>query len=341
MSLLEIRDLRTHIRMPGGVARAVDGVDMCLEEGEAVGLVGESGSGKTLLALSILGLLPEGSGAILPGSSIRFRGEELVGTGGRRRREIRGGEIAMVFQEPMTSLNPVFTVGNQILEAVELHRPLGGGAARREMLRLLEEVGIPDPEIRAGSYPHQLSGGMRQRAMIAMALGGEPSLLVADEPTTALDVTIQAQILQLLKRVQAQRGMGLLLISHDLSVVSRVCERIVILYGGRVVEAGPARDILETPEHPYTRGLLGSRLAVDDRRRRLRPISGEVPEAMDWPSGCRFHPRCPVALDRCRLEEPTLLPTVPPQGAGEGKAGGLHVRREARCWLLAEKWRGT
>jgi len=337
VSLLEIRKLRTHMRAPGGPARAVDGVDLFLAEGEAVGLVGESGSGKTLLALSILRLLPEGSGSILPGSSIRFRGEELVGMGAKRLREIRGGEVAMIFQEPMTCLNPVFTVGNQILEAVELHRLLGRDAAKEEMLRLLGEVGIPDPEARAGSYPHQLSGGMRQRAMIAMALAGEPSLLLADEPTTALDVTIEAQILQLLKKVQARLGMGLLLISHDLSVVSRVCERIVILYGGKVVEAGPTQEILEAPKHPYTRGLMGSRLSFDDRRRTLRPIPGEVPEATDWPRGCRFHPRCPVALDRCRREEPPLLRMTERKGAAEVRGGASRLGRGVRCWLLAEE----
>ena len=337
MSLLEIRNLRAHIRTPVGVARAVDGVDLSLEEGEAVGLVGESGSGKTLLALSILGLLPGGSGTILPGSSIRLRGEELVGMGAKRFREVRGGEVSMIFQEPMTSLNPVFTAGNQILEAVKLHRPLKGSAAQAEMLRLLEEVGIPDPVARAGSYPHQLSGGMRQRVMIAMALAGEPSLLVADEPTTALDVTIQAQILHLLKSVQARLGMGLLLISHDLSVVSRVCERIVILYGGRVVEAGPTREILEAPKHPYTRGLLGSRLSVDDRRRALRPIPGEVPESTNWPRGCRFHPRCPEAWERCRREELSLLPSTGRQDTGEEQGGVPGAGREARCWLLAQE----
>jgi peptide/nickel transport system ATP-binding protein len=337
VSLLEIRNLRAHILSPRGVARAVDGVDLSLGDGEAVGLVGESGSGKTLLALSILGLLPGGSGTLLPGSSIQFRGEELVGIPGRRLREIRGGEVAMVFQEPMTSLNPVFTIGNQILEAVELHRRLDGKAARAEMLRLLEEVGIPDPAAGAVSYPHQLSGGMRQRAMIAMSLAGEPSLLVADEPTTALDVTIEAQILQLLKNLQAERGMGLLLISHDLSVVSRVCQRIVVLYGGRVVEAGPTREILEGPKHPYTRGLVGSRLSLDDRRRQLRPIAGEVPEATHWPEGCRFHPRCPEVFDRCRREEPELLPVTSRDGAVAGQDGVGLVVREARCWLLEEE----
>ncbi len=335
MSLLEIQKLRTHIRTAGDDARAVDGVDLLLEEGESVGLVGESGSGKTLLALSILGLLPEGGGAILPGSSIRFRGEELVGMGGKRLREIRGGEVAMIFQEPMTSLNPVFSVGNQILEAVELHRPLNRDAAKEEMLRLLGEVGIPDPEARAGDYPHQLSGGMRQRAMIAMALAGEPSLLLADEPTTALDVTVEAQILQLLKRVQARMGMGLLLISHDLNVVSRVCDRILILYGGKVVEAGPTQKILDAPIHPYTRGLMGSRLSFDDRRRTLRPIPGEVPEATDWPRGCRFHPRCPEVMDRCRREEPRLLPGTERKGAVEVQGGAPGGGRDVRCWLLA------
>ncbi len=337
MSLLEIQDLRVHLRTQGGTARAVDGVDFSLEEGESVGLVGESGSGKTILALSILGLLPQGSGTILPEGSIRFRGEELVGMDRNRLREIRGGEVAMVFQEPMTSLNPVFTVGSQIQEAVELHRPLGRGAAQAETLRLLQEVGIPDAGARAASYPHQLSGGMRQRAMIAMALAGEPSLLVADESTTALDVTIQAQILKLFKSVQTRLGMGLLLISHDLSVVSRVCDRILILYGGRVVESGPTREILEAPKHPYTRGLLGSRLSIDDRRRTLRPIPGEVPEATDWPPGCRFHPRCQEVLDRCRREEPSLLPMAESQGAVEAQGGVPGTGREARCWLLVEE----
>ena len=337
MSLLEIRNLRTHVRTRGGTARAVDGVDLFLSEGEAVGLVGESGSGKTMLALSILGLQPEGTGTILPGSSIRIRGEELVGGSDQRFRNIRGGEVAMIFQEPMTSLNPVYTVGDQILEAVELHRSLNRKDALAEVLRLLKEVGIVDPQARAGHYPHQLSGGMRQRAMIAMALAGEPSLLVADEPTTALDVTIQAQILSLLKRIQARLRMGLLLISHDLNVVSRVCERIVILYAGRVVESGRTEEILAAPRHPYTRGLMGSRLSFDDRRSALRAIPGEVPEATEWPGGCRFHPRCSEVLDRCRREEPSLLFMGGGQGAVEVDDGPRGVHRKARCWLLPEE----
>jgi peptide/nickel transport system ATP-binding protein/oligopeptide transport system ATP-binding protein len=323
MSLLEIRDLRTHIAVPGGTARAVDGVDLSMMEGETVGVVGESGSGKTVLALSILGLLSEEHGGILPGSSIRLHGEELVGTEKKRLREIRGGEIAMIFQEPMTSLNPVFTVGNQIQEALELHRALSGAEGGEETIRLLAEVGIPDPERRIRDYPHQFSGGMRQRVMIAMALAGEPALLIADEPTTALDVTIEAQILQLLKEVQSRLGMGLLFISHDLGVVSKVCERMVILYGGRVVEAGSTQDILGSPKHPYTRGLMGSRLSLDDRRATLRPIPGEVPDATNWPGGCRFHPRCSEVVSRCRRDEPGLV-------AVEGDP------RDVRCWLYVE-----
>ncbi len=215
---------------------------------------------------------------------------------------------------------------------MELHRPLKGTSAWQETLRLLEEVGIPDAAARAKDYPHQFSGGMRQRVMIAMALAGEPGLLIADEPTTALDVTIEAQILRLLKDVQARLGMGLLLISHDLGVVSRVCERIVVLYGGRVVETGQTEEVLDAPRHPYTRGLLGSRLSLGDRRSSLRPIAGEVPEATDWPQGCRFHPRCPDVFPRCRNDEPSLRAL---DGVG-GAEGASDAGREVRCWLYAE-----
>ena len=322
MSLLEIRGLRTHLAVLDGTARAVDGVDLAVGQGETVGVVGESGSGKTLLALSILGLLPPGEGGILPGSSIRLRGEELVGMKKGRLQKIRGSEIAMVFQEPMTSLNPVFTVGSQIKEAVELHQKIKGRKAEEETLRLMRDVGIPDPELRMGSYPHQFSGGMRQRIMIAMALAGEPAVLIADEPTTALDVTTESQILDLLAGLQARLEMALLFISHDLGVVARVCDRVVILYGGRVVESGPTEEVLNAPKHPYTRGLVGSRLSVHDRRKALRPIAGEVPEATNWPGGCRFHPRCPEVLSRCRKGEPG---SFSPEGDGA---------REVRCWLF-------
>jgi oligopeptide/dipeptide ABC transporter ATP-binding protein len=326
VSLLEIRDLRSVIRTPDGEARAVDGVDLTVERGEAVGLVGESGSGKTALALSILGLLPRESGRILPGSSIRFRGEELVGMDARGLRRIRGGAVAMVPQEPMSSLNPVFTVGDQIREAMKAHGAPDGRGRRVEVIRLLREVGIPDPEERARAYPHQLSGGMRQRAMIAMALAGRPELLVADEPTSALDVTVQTQILDLLTVLQGRLGMALLVISHDLGVVARVCQRVVVFYAGRIMETGPTREILTKPRHPYTRGLLGSRLSMKDRRRVVRPIPGEVPESVAWPEGCRFHPRCREAWDRCGQEEPGLVEIGPGSPAGA---------RNARCWLFS------
>jgi oligopeptide/dipeptide ABC transporter ATP-binding protein len=281
-----------------------------------------------MLALSILGLTPGGLEEIRKGSSIRFRGEELVGTGEGRFRSVRGGGIAVVFQEPMTSLNPVLSIGTQVRESVELHQPLRGTGAQEAAVRLLSEVGIQDAEARFGEYPHQFSGGMRQRVMIAMALAGEPELLIADEPTTALDVTVESQILALLKETQERRGMALLLISHDLDVVSRLCQRTVVLYGGKVVESGPTDGLLATPKHPYTRGLLGSRLTVHDRRSTLRPIPGDVPEASQWPDGCRFHPRCSEVHERCRREEPGLV-TIP-----EGE-GGPPTGRGVRCWLYS------
>jgi peptide/nickel transport system ATP-binding protein len=335
MSLLEIRQLRSVIRTPDGEARVVDGVDLTVRRGEAVGLVGESGSGKTALALSILGLLPRGTGRILPGSSIRLRGEELVGMGEGGLRRIRGGAAAMVFQEPMTALNPVFTLGAQILEVLRVHGDLNRSERRAEVVRLLREVGIPDPEERAGAYPHQLSGGMRQRAAIAMALAGRPELLIADEPTSALDVSVQAQILDLLARLQARHGMALLLISHDLEAVARVCQQVVVFYAGKVMESGPVSDVLARPKHPYTRGLLGSRLSLRDRRRQLRPIPGEVPEPESWPEGCRFHPRCAEAWDLCRREEPGLKGMRGSPG-GERPLEGAEAGEGAshqRCWL--------
>jgi peptide/nickel transport system ATP-binding protein len=333
LTLLEIRNLRSQLTTPEGVALAVDGVDLSIGEGEAVGLVGESGSGKTALALSILGLLPPGSGSILSGSSIRFRGEELVGMGGKRLREVRGGDIAMIFQEPMTSLNPVLTVGAQIQEVLETHRSLDCASTREEVVRLLGEVGIPDATERAKGYPHELSGGMRQRVMVAMALAGQPALLVADEPTTALDVTLQAQILDLLGEIRRRFGMALLLVSHDVGVVSRVCQRLVVLYGGEVVEEGPTQEILEEPMHPYTRGLLGSRLSTASGRRALTPIPGEVPEATRWPTGCRFHPRCSEAMARCQREKPDLLFPFTSDPEGREPLAGNLAGRAARCWL--------
>ncbi len=325
MTLLAIRNLRAYLPSTRGPARAVDGVNLDLEEGEAMGIVGESGSGKTALALSIMGLLPGGQAPIQPGSSVRLRGEELVGIEKEQLRRVRGREIAMIFQEPMTSLNPVITVGEQIAETLRLHTGSGRRDARGEAEGLLAEVGIPEPAIHMRAYPHQLSGGMRQRVMVAVALAGEPSLLIADEPTTALDVTIQDQILELLQRIRKRRNMGLLLISHDPGVVARLCGRVAVFYGGKIVETGVTETILDDPRHPYTRGLLGARLFLHDRRHSLRPIPGEVPEASRWPPGCRFHPRCGLAVSRCRRDEPPILPLA---GACEAD------RRRTACWVV-------
>jgi peptide/nickel transport system ATP-binding protein/oligopeptide transport system ATP-binding protein len=259
----------------------------------------------------------------MEGSSIRFEGEELVGSGERRMRALRGNEISMIFQEPMSSLNPVYTVGDQIVEALRLHRGLDRRAAREEAVRLLAEVGISEPKRRIDEYPHQLSGGMRQRVMIAMALSCEPKLLIADEPTTALDVTIQAQILELLAALRERHGMAVLLITHDLGVVAEVCERVVVMYAGQVVETGSVFEIFKEPTHPYTRGLLDSLPSVDDPGQRLDSIPGTVPNPTDWPAGCRFRARCSLATEGC--EEPQELVEL----GGSGRA--------ARCWLASEK----
>ena len=319
--LLELSDLRTFFFTDQGVARAVDGVSFRIEEGETVGLVGESGCGKTVTSLSVLRLVPEPPGRILEGSSIRFRGEELATAPEKRMRRLRGNDVSMIFQEPMTSLNPVFTVGEQIAETLRLHRGLSRREARERGVEALREVGIPEPAARYDEYPHQLSGGMRQRVMIAMALATGPALLIADEPTTALDVTIQAQILDLLADLQARRGMGVLLVTHDLGVVAEVCDRVVVMYAGQVVEQGTVEEIFAAPRHPYTEGLLASLPRVDDRGARLRPIPGVVPPPHAWPPACRFADRCPYAWSRCLTDPPPLLgPEAHP----------------ARCWLVEE-----
>ena len=316
--LLSVTDLRTWFFTDQGVAKAVDGISFEIREGETLGIVGESGCGKTVTSLSILGLLPQPPARIMEGSSVRLRGEELVGSGEKRLRALRGNDISMIFQEPMSSLNPVYTVGDQIAEALRLHRGMTRKEARAEVVRLLGEVGISEPERRVSEYPHQLSGGMRQRVMIAMALSCEPQLLIADEPTTALDVTIQAQILELLASLRAKFGMAVLLITHDLGVVAEVCDRVVVMYAGQVVETGDVYDIFDDPAHPYTRGLLDSLPSVDDPGRRLDSIPGTVPNPIDWPYGCRFRARCSAAAAGCEL----------PQDLVEIGTSG----RSARCW---------
>ena len=286
MPLLEVTDLRTYFTTDAGVARAVDGVSLQVGTGETLGIVGESGCGKTVTALSVLGLIATPPGEIVVGSSIRFEDEELLEVKPARLREIRGNEISMIFQEPMTSLNPVLTVGHQIQEVLRLHHGLSKRDARATGVALLTEVGIPEPDQRFDAYPHQMSGGMLQRVMIAIALSCEPRLLIADEPTTALDVTIQAQILDLLVSLQRKHGMALLLITHDLGVIAEVCDRVVVMYGGQIVETGTTEEILTRPQHPYTQGLLASLPGIGDRDVRLNPIPGTVPSAVDWPEGC-------------------------------------------------------
>ena len=302
--LLEVRGLHTHFATRKGPIRAVDGVDLTIERGRTLCLVGESGSGKSLTALSIMGLV-DPPGHVLPGSSIRFDGRELTGASERELQQLRGGDVSMIFQEPMTSLNPAHTVGRQIAEAVLLHRDVSAAQARKVAIEMLTLVGVPAPEQRVDDHPHRLSGGMRQRVMIAMALACDPQLLIADEPTTALDVTIQAQILDLMRRLRDQLGMAILLITHDLGVVAEMADEVAVMYGGRVVERGPVADVFARPQHPYTEALLHSIPVLGMRRdERLRVIPGMVPSPRNWPIGCRFAARCEHAFDRCTAEYP-------------------------------------
>ncbi|MCE9626373.1 MAG: ABC transporter ATP-binding protein [Candidatus Eisenbacteria bacterium] len=308
--LLEVRDLQTHFFTDDGVVRAVDGVSYALAAGETLAVVGESGSGKSVTSLSILRLVASPPGRIV-GGSIRFRGRDLLSLPESEMRAIRGREISMIFQEPMTSLNPVHTCGDQIAEVVRLHEKVGAAEARARAIEMLTLVGIPSPETRVDEYPHQMSGGMRQRVMIAMALACRPAVLIADEPTTALDVTIQAQILDLLQRLRRELGMAVLLITHDLGVVAETADRVAVMYAGQVVEQGDVRTVFRSTRHPYTAGLLASLPKLGGDADRLRVIPGTVPDPAAFPSGCRFHPRCPVAVERCRRELPELREITP------------------------------
>jgi oligopeptide/dipeptide ABC transporter ATP-binding protein len=305
--LIQVRDLRTHFDTEEGVVRAVDGVSFELAAGETLALVGESGSGKSVTALSLLRLVacPPGRPA---GGSIRFRGRDLLALPEHEMRALRGREISMVFQEPMTSLNPVYTCGEQIAEVVRTHERAGRAGARERAIEMMRRVGIPSPELRVDEYPHQMSGGMRQRIMIAMALACRPSLLIADEPTTALDVTIQAQILQLLEALRRELGMAVLLITHDLGVVAETADRVAVMYAGQVVESCTVERAFARPAHPYTAGLMASRPRLGERRERLATLPGQVPDPSCFPTGCRFQPRCPVAVARCAEEPPVLEP---------------------------------
>jgi peptide/nickel transport system ATP-binding protein len=313
-ALLEVRELRTYFAADAGEFRAVDGVSFTLAPGRTLGIVGESGSGKSVTALSIMGLVPQPPGRIA-GGEVLFEGIDLLRLAPAALRERRGNDLAMIFQEPMTSLNPAFTIGNQIAEAVLRHRPVGPREARERAVEMLRRVHIPSPEKRVDDYPHKLSGGMRQRAMIAMALACGPKLLIADEPTTALDVTIQAQILDLMRELRAATGTAIMLITHDLGVIAELAHEVIVMYAGKVVERASVGALFEAPQHPYTIGLLGSIPRLDGTASRLASIEGAVPNPLALPEGCRFHPRCPFAVERCRREEPPLGEVAPGQFA--------------------------
>ena len=311
--LLRIHDLRTHFFTESGVAKAVDGVDLEIRPGEVLGLVGESGSGKSVTALSILRLVPDPPGRIV-GGEILFRGRDLLKLSWEEIRDVRGKDISMIFQEPMTSLNPVFRVGRQVMEIILEHEPqTTKEQARTRAIDLLKKVGIPDPETRVDQYPHELSGGMRQRVMIAIALALNPALLIADEPTTALDVTIQAQILDLMLELKARHEAGaILLITHNLAVVAETCDRVAVMYGGKIQEVAPVRELFYNPLHPYTRGLLGSLPRVDgEKAARLTTIPGSVPDIHNLPVGCKFTTRCPERFEPCPGIEPPLIEASP------------------------------
>jgi peptide/nickel transport system ATP-binding protein len=309
--LLEVRDLSVKIQSEDGVVHAVDHVSWSVNRGEVLGIVGESGSGKSVSCLSLVGLLPE-KRTTVTGSAV-FDGGDLLTYSEQQLDSIRGRQIAMIFQDPLTSLHPLMSVGTQLLEAIKLHQKMGKTHARARAIEMLGRVGIPDPVERMKAYPHELSGGMRQRVMIAMALINDPAVLVADEATTALDVTTQAQILDLLRDLCARANSAIVLITHDLGVVAEVCDHVVVMYAGRVAERGTVEEVLERPSHPYTWGLLGSMPSVDAKAARARTIGGAPPSLLSPPNGCRFHPRCPHAMEVCREEMPPVRPA--PGGA--------------------------
>ncbi|GAB4314097.1 MAG: ABC transporter ATP-binding protein [Candidatus Sumerlaeia bacterium] len=311
--LLRVEHLRAYFRTSEGLARAVDDVSFELRKGQTLGVVGESGCGKSVTSLSILRLLPEPPAEILSGSRIVFEGRDLLALSPAEMRRIRGNKISMIFQEPMTSLNPVFTIGDQIGEVLRVHKGLSRREALDEAIRLLSIVHMPRPEERVRHYPHQLSGGMRQRVMIAMALACNPALLIADEPSTALDVTVQAQILSLMNELRAKFQSSIMLITHDLGVIAEMCDEVIVMYAGQVVEAAPVVELFRRPLHPYTRGLMRCIPRPDDIRtgRRLYSIEGTVPAATNFPEGCRFHPRCPFATAECRRDVPPIIAAAP------------------------------
>ncbi len=311
-TLLQVKNLRTHFFAYGGIVRAVDGVSYDVREGETVALVGESGCGKTVSALSVMRLVPHPPGRIV-GGEVWFNGHDLLKLTDEEMRRVRGKEMAMIFQEPMTSLNPALTIGRQLTETLEAHLDMGASDARRRAADLLRMVGIPEPERRLPQYPHQFSGGMRQRVMIAMALSCNPKLILADEPTTALDVTIQAQILELMKSLSQELGVAMIIVTHNLGVVARYADRVNVMYAGKFIEQGRAHEIYQNPRHPYTRGLLGSVPRLDQpRKAKLDPIDGQPPDLARLGPGCSFEPRCKFAIEKCAHEVPALTPVAGP-----------------------------
>jgi peptide/nickel transport system ATP-binding protein len=306
MALLEVTDLKTYFQTDDGIVKAVDGVSFSVEKGKTLGIVGESGSGKSVTCLTIMGLNAK-KNTITTGEAL-FKGEDLLTASPRRLRELRGNDIAMIFQDPMTSLNPVHTIGAQLVEAIQLHRDVSRRVARDRARELLNAVGIPRAERRIDDYPHLFSGGMRQRAMIAMALVNDPDLLIADEPTTALDVTTQAQIMNLMKRLQDEFGSAIIVITHDLGVVAETADDVLVMYAAEVAEQAPVDKLFNRPHHPYTWGLLGSLPRLDTDVERLVQIPGQPPSLLNPPQGCRFHPRCPYVMEKCRQVDPPLVP---------------------------------
>ena len=324
-NLLEVKNLKTHFFTEDGIVPAVDGVDFELKPGETIGIVGESGCGKSVTSISIMKLIPSPPGRIVDGE-ILFEGKDLVKATESEMQHIRGNDIAMIFQEPMTSLNPVFTIGKQITEAIVLHQNLGKDDAKDRCIEMLKLVGIPRAEQAINEYPHQFSGGMRQRAMIAMALSCNPKLLIADEPTTALDVTIQAQIIELMKELKEKLNTAIMLITHDLGVVAEMSDHVIVMYAGRVVEEADVIDLFKDPKHPYTIGLMKSKPNLDNDSERLEVIPGAVPNPLNMPAGCAFNPRCSHVMDICTKTTPNLV--VNEQG------------RKVRCWLFQDHEEG-
>ena len=308
MSFLDIKNLTIHYITDDGVVKAVNGIDLSLEKGDTLGLVGETGAGKTTTALGVMGLVPDPPGKIISGE-IFYNGEDLLKKSNAEMRKIRGGQISMIFQDPMTALNPVLRVGDQIAEVVHLHGNCSRAEAMERAIKMLEMVGIPAE--RASEYPHQFSGGMKQRVVIAIALACEPQLIIADEPTTALDVTIQAQVLDMMSDLKKEIGTSMILITHDLGVVAETCDKVAIMYAGEIVEYGDLRNIFKETAHPYTKGLFGSLPSLNQKTHRLKPIAGLMPDPANLPEGCKFNPRCPYADERCRSEEPSVVELTP------------------------------